>query len=178
MTTCPDLLACCGDPVTTADIGFLVQQSPVSRPWMYRRPLFYLWPHSVGITVPKEMEGNTGQKTATPSSVFVMVHSGPDPLPAPNIILLQQARLVQKKPWRRLLFSWLFLWIIRSPETGADSSWADTQRSRTKFLSYVIAYGTFSHATGLDSQSKDPAPPRESNHCCPNMSTPEFICIG
>lgn len=79
MTTWPHL------SVTTADMGFLVQQSPVSRPWMYPRPPFYLQPYSVGITAPKEMGGNTGLKTATTSSVFVTVHSGPDPLPATNI---------------------------------------------------------------------------------------------
>lgn len=27
-----------------------------------------------------------------------------------------------------------FVWFIRSPKTGADSFWADTQRSRSKFL--------------------------------------------
>lgn len=64
---------------------------------MYPRPLFYLQPYSVGITAPKEMGGNTGLKTATPSSVFVRVHSSPDPLPATNIILLQQASSVEKK---------------------------------------------------------------------------------
>lgn len=63
---------------------------------MYPRPLFYLQPYSIGITVPKEMGGNTRLKTATPSTVFVMVHSGPDPLSSINIISLQQASKTTK----------------------------------------------------------------------------------
>lgn len=169
--------------VTTAHIGFLEQQSPVSRPWMYPRPPFYPLPYSVGITLPKEMGGNAGLKTATPSTVFVMVHSSTDPLPSTNIILLQQAsRTEEKKLWRSLVFWGQLLWCIRNLEMGADSSCADTQRSSAKFLSYVIAFGTFSHAhhrrTRMSSQSRGPTPHLASNHCCTNMSTPEFICSG
>lgn len=64
---------------------------------MYPRPPFYPLPYSVGITLPKEMGGNAGLKTATPSTVFVMVHSSTDPLPATNIILLQQASRTEGK---------------------------------------------------------------------------------
>lgn len=41
------------------------------------------------------MEGNAGLKTAIPSNVFVTVHSSTYPLPATNIILLQQASRVE-----------------------------------------------------------------------------------
>lgn len=58
---------------------------------MYARPLFYLQYYSIGITVPKATGGNAGLKTAIPSSVFVQVHTNPDPLLALNVLLLQQA---------------------------------------------------------------------------------------
>lgn len=152
---------------------------------MCPRPLFYLQPYSVGITVPKEMGASTGLKTATTSSVFVTVHYSPDPLTGGHKYYIAAACNKQegcrKKSYEAVYcfgFWGPFLWFKRSPETGADSSWAETWRSRAKFLSYVTAYGTFSHATGLNSQSKGPAPPLESNHCWTNMSTPEFICIG
>lgn len=52
------------------------------------------------------MEGNAGLKTAIPSNVFVMVHSSTYPLPATNIILLQQASRVEGgiKAMKSLLF--------------------------------------------------------------------------
>lgn len=117
MTTGPHL------SVTTADIGFLVQQIPVSSSWMYPRPLFYLEPYSIGITVPKEMGGNTGLKTATPSSVFVRGHSGPDPLPATNIILLQQASGVKERKEAMKQFTVL----------GAISLMRKKPRNRSRF---------------------------------------------
>lgn len=52
------------------------------------------------------MEGNTGLKTAIPSNVFVTVHSSTYPLPATNIILLQQASRAErgKNAMKSLLF--------------------------------------------------------------------------
>lgn len=83
--------------VTTAHIEFLVQQSPVSRAWMYPRPPFYSLPYSTGITLPKELRGNAGLKTAITSTVFVTMHPSLDPLADPNIILPQAGRRVALK---------------------------------------------------------------------------------
>lgn len=97
---------------------------------MYPRPLFYPQPHSIGITLPKEMEGNAGLKTAIPSNVFVTVHSSTYPLPATNIILLQQAsRAEGGKPWRVYCLG-RFLWCKRNPETRPDSSCVEKNKKK------------------------------------------------
>lgn len=134
---------------------------------MHPRPLFYLHPYGVGITLPKE----TGLKTASCSTVFVTAGI----LFQPWILYRNKQSSTGKKHNSPVEFM-LFMRLVRNPETEGDSSWADTHKSGPKLLSYVSFYGTFSHATGEKerpiSQSKGPAPPLEANSCLPHMCTP------
>lgn len=142
-------------------VGSLSQQQTqvfgAAKPWMHPRPLFYLQAYSIGITLPKE----NGLKTASHSTVFVIVHSSPDSLPALNIIL-QQANSIGKKEIK--FYSLVHSFSLRNPETEAD-----THKSRAKFLSFV---SFFSPLGGKDWISNQMALPLEADSCFAHLCTP------
>lgn len=176
MTTWPHL------SVTTAHIEFLVQQSPVSRPWMYPRPPFYPLPYSARITLPKELGGNAGLKTAITSNAFVTVHSSIDPLAAPNISLLQQAS--RREGSNEVVYCFgVNALMYKEPWNGSRFQLCGHSEVKGKVplvMSLPVGHSHMHTAGGQGwaANQEAPMPHLESNLCCTNMSTQVFICIG
>lgn len=155
---------------------------------MYPRPLFYPQPHSIGITLPKEMEGNAGLKTAIPSNVFVTVHSSTYPLPATNIILLQQASRAEGGGESHEEFTvWGDSFDVNET-LKQDQIPAVRKKIKKKPLEVKgkvpslcnCLWDIHAHRRRAwpSSQSRGPTCHLESNQHCTNMCTPEFICVS
>lgn len=86
-------------------LGFSAWQSPVLRPWMYPRPLFYLLPYTVGITVPKGDGRQRWNENCHPQQC--LCHG--DPSPDPAILHFRGCRKAIKGSTS---FWVLFLWVF------------------------------------------------------------------
>lgn len=120
--------------------GFLELQSPVSSLWMYPRPPFQPQPYSFGIIVPKEIQH--WLKTAISSTVFVTVHSSTDSSRKYYFVATTKRSRMEQIYKAAECFRGTFFEALRKLWNGSIQ--LCTRGWRSKFSSYVTAYGIFS----------------------------------
>lgn len=148
LTTWPHLLARCGTVChNSRHWVFWYSKALYPGPECILGPSFIFSPIALGLLSQRRWDATLDWKLPPPA-VFLSRCSPAQILYRPqNIILLQQARCVRGKKKgkkEKAMNLGLFLWCTKHSEYGSRFQ----LRPGSNFSSYVITYGTFSHAGG------------------------------